>query len=83
MTQTIRAYFDGKTLVPDEPVDLPLNRALTLTVESAIEPSSPTDSITGVELARSAFAGLWQNRTDIGDSLEFARQLRKDAETRR
>jgi len=80
MTQTIKAHFDGKTLIPDEPVDLPVNRALTLTVESAI---SPADSITGVELARSAFAGLWKDRTDIGDTLEFVRNLRKDAETRR
>ena len=80
MTQTIRAYFDGKALIPDEPVDLPLNCALTLTVESAV---APVDSITGDQLARSEFAGLWKDRTDIADTLDFSRQLRKDAETRR
>jgi hypothetical protein len=28
MALTIRAHFDGKTIVPDEPVDLPVNEPL-------------------------------------------------------
>ena len=35
MTTTIRAHFDGKFIVPDEPVDLPENRPLMLRVEEA------------------------------------------------
>ena len=80
MTILIKAHFDGKAFIPDEPVDLPVNRPLTLTVESAV---APENSITGEELARSEFVGLWKDRTDIGDTLEFARKLRKEAETRR
>jgi hypothetical protein len=30
MTKTIRAHFDGKVIVPDEPVDLPVNQPLEL-----------------------------------------------------
>jgi hypothetical protein len=30
---TIRAHFDGKFFVPDEPVNVPPNRPLTLRVE--------------------------------------------------
>ena len=32
MTTTLRAHFDGETLVPDEPVDLPVGQPLTVTV---------------------------------------------------
>jgi hypothetical protein len=31
--KTLKAHFDGKVLVPDEPVDLPINRPLELRVE--------------------------------------------------
>ena len=34
----LRAHFDGRVLVPDEPVDLPVGRALKLQIsESATE----------------------------------------------
>ena len=35
--KTVRAHFDGKVLVPDEPVDLPLNLSLELKVLSRAE----------------------------------------------
>jgi hypothetical protein len=82
---TFKAHFDGKTFVPDEPVNLPIDQPLTLHVDTT-QPTHPIvrpeDSITGVELAQSGFAGLWADRTDIGDSVEFARKLRRQAETR-
>jgi hypothetical protein len=34
------------------------------------------------DLARSPFFGMWQNRTDISDSVEFARHLRAEAWSR-
>ncbi len=34
------------------------------------------------DLARSPLAGLWKDRDDIGDSLEYARKLRREAERR-
>jgi hypothetical protein len=33
MTCTVRAHFDGKAIIPDEPVDLPVGKPLQLTVE--------------------------------------------------
>lgn len=76
---TFKAHFDGKAIIPDEPVDFPLDQPLTLHI---VDPVTPEKSITGVELADSPFAGLWEDRTDIGDTLEFARKLRKESETR-
>jgi hypothetical protein len=37
--KTLKVHFDGRVLVPDEPVDLPLNRPLELSVVSCDEPS--------------------------------------------
>ncbi len=34
MTKSIRAHFDGKVIVPDEPVDLPVNHPLEVRLES-------------------------------------------------
>ena len=33
-------------------------------------------------LRKSGLIGMWKDRTDIGDSAEYARELRKRAETR-
>jgi hypothetical protein len=38
---------------------------------------------TGTELSRSELVGLWADRDDLGSSREFARRLRRQAETRR
>jgi hypothetical protein len=35
MTQTITAHFDGKVIVPDEPVQLPVGQPLTVHLELA------------------------------------------------
>ncbi len=41
MKKSIRAHFDGQVIVPDEPVDLPINRPLKVRLESlAPEPSA-------------------------------------------
>jgi hypothetical protein len=51
--------------------------------------SGPQDSmsakpiLTGGDLLNSGLIGMWADRTDIGDSLEFARRLREQAQTRR
>ncbi len=38
--------------------------------------------MTARQLAASEIVGLWQDRTDIRDSVEFARRLREKAQTR-
>lgn len=35
---TIRARFDGRTLVPDEPLDLPMDSRVELEVRRVVEP---------------------------------------------
>ena len=38
--------------------------------------------LTGKALAESALVGLWEQRIDIGDTTEFARKLREEAQLR-
>lgn len=40
MTKTITAHFDGKVIVPDEPVQLPVGQPLRVQLELA-KPSEP------------------------------------------
>jgi hypothetical protein len=38
---TLKAHFDGRVLVPDEPVNLPVNRALKVQVEPMEQSAVP------------------------------------------
>jgi hypothetical protein len=38
--------------------------------------------VTAADLLASGLVGLWSDRSDIGDSREFARRLREQAQTR-
>ena len=51
MSTTILAHFDGKVIVPDEPVDLPLNTRLSFTLNS-IDASSNDFKISDAERDR-------------------------------
>jgi hypothetical protein len=52
----------------------------------AQEPDAGRPPSTGAELVAAlranGFIGAWKDRTDIGDSVEFARRLRERAQTR-
>ena len=49
-----------------------------------VEPTETTAEkfMTGADLLKSGLVGMWAERKDIGESLEFARQLRQKAEKR-
>jgi hypothetical protein len=55
MTQTIKAHFDGKVIVPDEPLQFPVGQALRVHVE-LVEATSPR------------FADLLQFEADLPDA---------------
>jgi hypothetical protein len=63
--KTLKAHFDGKVLVPDEPVDLPVNRPLELRVESlGKSPDAPAALDALADLARSVSVRA-SGRTDL------------------
>jgi hypothetical protein len=80
MTTTIRCHFDGKVLVPEEPVDWPVGQTFTVEIQpGAVFVDPPSGRSTVEDLRRAGIVGMWAHRTDIKDSVQFARQLRKRA----
>ena len=72
----IKAHFDGKVFVPDEPVDLAAGQRVHIV-------PAPADAGTATATARRlATDAPWAGRTDINDSSEYARELRRQAESR-
>lgn len=74
-------------------VVIPADRQLHIVVPEEIPPgeaevvvttmeATPVKGKTAGDLLRSPLFGLWKDRTDIGDSIEFARKLRAEAERR-
>ena len=77
---TIKAHFDGKVLVPEEPLDLQKDQKVELTIQALS--NEEKKYMTGAELANSEIVGMWKDREDIGDSTEFVNQLRRRIERR-
>jgi hypothetical protein len=50
--------------------------------EAQAQPQPGTGAELVAELNASGFIGAWEDRTDIGDSVEFARRLRERVESR-
>ena len=57
---------------------------LHLLGEMRAKPSAATEStiLTAADLLQSGLVGIWADRTDLGDSADFARRLREKAERR-
>ncbi|MBX7244565.1 MAG: antitoxin family protein [Candidatus Sumerlaeaceae bacterium] len=49
MTTIIKAHYDGKTIIPDEKVDLPLNTPLRVEVRPILDRQDSTSAHTGLE----------------------------------
>jgi hypothetical protein len=64
------------------PKHVPLGPAEVVVVIFPEKPRAARKPLTAGELLRSPLFGLWKDREDIGDSLEFARRLRAEAEQR-
>ena len=59
----------------------PGTKAEVIVLVGAAE-NSVEKTMTGADLLKSRLVGMWAERKDIGDSLEFSRELRNKAEKR-
>ena len=69
MIRTIRAHYDGKVIVPDEPIDLPANQPLhvQLLPQWAAPAEAPEERRAAVDwFRRNAIAGLQLPDAAIG-----------------
>lgn len=71
---------DGEILI----TGLPYKRGQAVNVILFLPPTTPQPRVrlTVGQLRRSGLIGLWQDRDDIGDSADYARQLREQAQSR-
>jgi hypothetical protein len=71
---------DGQILI----TGLPWNRGqrLAITIQAEEGDDMEHQPLSARELLESGLVGMWADRTDIGDSSEFARKLRQAAEHR-
>jgi len=58
------------------PADVPTGSAAIVIM---VSPSSRSTSATFDDLLNSEFLGMWRDRADIVDSVEFARKLRSES----
>ena len=58
------------------PADVPTGSAEVVVTVSSTKPSPPP---TFGDLLKSEFFGMWKDRADIEDSVEFARRLRSES----
>ena len=59
------------------------DKEVRVTVDSLAPASQAArTTMTAADLLQSGLVGIWADRTDIGDSREFARHLREQAQTR-
>jgi hypothetical protein len=76
MTRRIRAHFDGRVLVPDEPVDLPLHQPLEVDVTpAALRHNGDTGAPAAAVPDLNRFAGKLSLRED---PLEYQRRARDE-----
>jgi len=64
------------------PEDVPLGPAEVVVVIFHEKPGVVRKPLTAGDLLRSPLFGLWKDREDIEDNIEFARRLRMEAEHR-
>jgi hypothetical protein len=63
--KTIKVHYDGSVLVPDEPVDLPLNRSLELSVVSIDKPSGLPAALDKLAALAQKCPARASNQTDL------------------
>lgn len=55
---SIRAHFDGKTIVPDEPVDLPPNTALIIDIRAGEDTASSASEKPSASIVERQLLGI-------------------------
>lgn len=77
---TIKAHFDGKVFVPEEPVDLPSGQSVNIPVPRRRARGGAAEI--AKRLRKSPLKKVWDDIAAGRDSTEVARYLRKQASRR-
>jgi hypothetical protein len=74
MSLTIRAHFDGKVIVPDEPIDLPVNQPLEVELKPLATEEAGTRDGLSIEERRKRLAQATGRITGPSIPLEALRR---------
>jgi hypothetical protein len=83
MVVTARVSSDGVLHLHLPVGQMEADKEVQVTVEAAPAPKGKRQALSACDLLHSGLVGMWAVRSDIGDSREFARRLRQQAQTRR
>ena len=72
-----------KITIPEDVPPGPAEVVVVIVPEAIVPEAVAEKRGTAGDLLRSPLFGLWKDRTDIGDSVDYARNLRDKAEWRR
>ena len=78
MSVRVRAHFDGKAIVPNEPLDLPQDMELEVEVRFVTRAGRRRRAKRVVGGVTSMpFFGMWADREDMKDAAEWVRKERE------
>ncbi|HTU91635.1 MAG TPA: hypothetical protein VMF69_16245 [Gemmataceae bacterium] len=84
MVVTARVSSDGVLHLHLPVGQTEADKEVQVTVETAVlSPQGNQQTLSACDLLHSGLVGMWAERSDIGDSREFARRLREQAQSRR
>lgn len=80
MNRTLHGKVHGRTIELEEDLGVAEGQEVEVQLTPVVPDKPP---ISATDLLTSGLVGIWADRDNIGDSLDFARRLRQDAQTRR
>jgi hypothetical protein len=83
MVVTARVSSDGVLHLHLPVGQTEADQEVQVTVEAAPAPLGKRRNLSACDFLHSGLVGMWAERGDIGDSREFARRLREQAQRRR
>ncbi len=80
MTKTLHGKVRGRIIELDEDPGVEDGQQVEVVLSTF---SHAQATLTASDLLNSGLVGIWADRMDIGNSLDFARRLREQAQTRK
>ena len=78
MSFKVRAHFDGKAFVPNEPLEFPKDQELEIEIHVVTGPRRKRSSKRPVgRITTLPFFGIWADREDMKDSATWVRKERE------
>lgn len=75
MSITIKAHYDGKVFIPDEPLELETNQQVKISL-SQLKTSVKNKAAKTLNIRDMPIFGMWKDRKDIDESIDLVNEER-------